>query len=139
MDDLTATAAPLEVVWTIVTLIGLIVAARNTWNARQDLEVLRASGRNGLMRATQRTTLLIHGVITTSLLTKVLIGIMAMLSLPSMDPDGGASIAAMFAPFLMILSALALTFLSLYLNRNRRLMLEAVRDRYADPEHSVHP
>lgn len=132
MEDLTRTVAPLEVAWTVVTLIGLGVAMGNCWNAWQDLKTLNSSGRNGLLQQEQRSTLLTHIVIATSMLCKVLIGILAMLSLPSRDPDGGASLAALYAPLLMIVSALGLVYLSFTLNRNRRITLEALRDRYPD-------
>jgi hypothetical protein len=136
VDDLTSTASPLEVVWTIVCLVGLIVAARNCWNARQDLKRLLASGRNGILLREQRAALTTHTIIAISLLCKVLIGILAMLSLQSTDPDGGASLAAMYAPVLMVLSALGLIYLSIMLNRNRRITLEEIRDRYAIDDHS---
>lgn len=134
MEDLANTVSPLEVVWTLVTLIGATVALRNCWNAQQDLLSLLASGRNGLLQQEQRSTLLIHRVIALSLTTKVMVGILAMLSLPSMDPDGGTSLASQFGPLLMIVSAVALTFLSISLNRNRRIMFDAIRDKYPDAD-----
>lgn len=132
-----ATIQPLEVPWTVVTLIGVIIAAVNWWDAQGDLDALRASGHNGVLMITALGARSDQQMIFVALFCDSLLGILALFSLPGRDPEGGPSIASMWAPWLAIIGALALIYLSFSQRRRRQSIRAALLLKSHDPESSV--
>lgn len=126
-----STVGPLEVLWTITTMIGTLIAGWNWWDAQGDLDALRASKLNGILMITAKGARSDQQMVFVALLTDTAAGMLAMFSLPGRDAEGDVSLAALFLPWLLIIGALALIFLSLSQKRRRKSILEALRARHS--------
>lgn len=125
-----STVSPLEIVWTLVTLTGTILAGFNWWDAQGDLDALRASGLNGILMITARGARTDQQMVLVTLMCDTIAGVLAMFALPGTDPQGDPSAASLFLPWLLVVGALALIYLSLSQKRRRKSILEALRARH---------
>lgn len=126
-----ATVSPLEVLWTLVTIVGTVVAGWNWWDAQGDLDALRASGLNGILVITAKGARSDQQMVFVALLCDAASGVLALFTPPNRDPQGDLTLAALFVPWLFIVGALALIFLSLSQKRRRKSILEALRARHS--------
>jgi hypothetical protein len=117
--QLPPTVSPLEIIWTIVTSIGVALASINCWDAYGDLAALRNSGRNGVLLLAAYGELSDQRLILLCLACKFLMGIMAMSAMSSVESDGDPTVASYVIPILMIVVAGALITLS-YTKKIRR-------------------
>lgn len=130
MIDLAKTVSPLEITWTVICLVGSLIAAWNWWDAQGDIDHLRASGRNGVIMITARGERSDQIALFVALVCKMLVGVLAMSSLPSENVRGDPSLSAIFSPWLFIIVGLLLIFLSVSKRRRRISLREALLERY---------
>lgn len=124
--------SPLEIVWTLITLIGSGLAAINWYDAWGDLIELRRSGRNGILLIAAKGEWLDHGMIVTTMLCDFVVGFLALFALPGREPDGDPSLSSILAAPLIILGALALIYLSFAKKRRRKKIMSALRGQQDD-------
>lgn len=129
---LPSTVSPLEVAWTTITFIGIVLALFNWYDAYGDLIELRRSGRNGILLIAARGEWNDHSMILLAMVCDFLVGVLAMFALPGREPDGDPSLSSIFSPTLIIIGALALIYLSFAKKRRRKKIMDALRGQQDD-------
>lgn len=127
------TAAPIEIVWCLISGIALAAHIWGAWDSVVDLRGLRRQGVNGLLSFTARGNIGVSGILTLAQGCFLLIGLRA-LGLPSPTPSGDPSPDAIVNILLLMGGELLMMTVSLFIvyfrrELRRRAREEALRDR----------
>ncbi len=121
-NDLTRTATPPEVAWTVIGLVALLVNLGLTRNAWQDYAALIRLDKNGARRIAARTAVTIQAGLTAPQAIAVTIGVIAMLTPPT-NPGKPIAPPVLMVMFGLIAIEIILVWVGLYTHVRRRLLL----------------
>lgn len=95
------TASPIEIIWLVLSVLGLIFSSVNCYRAVRTLHYLDMINRNGLLRIAAHTLALEEGLRVTALSSATLIGVIAVFFNPG--EIGGKIISWLIVIIILIL------------------------------------
>jgi hypothetical protein len=142
------TASPLELAWTIPSVVGALIAARLLFLSARDEIRRKRSGVNGILRLDIQKSIVTAVVLTVTLICLAVIGVNALVTPPNplMLRDPTTAATAVANAVLLILVNVSLTTLACYRLLQRGAVLRELeesrrRDRRATdpPSHERRP
>ena len=129
---MTSTVSYLEVIWTLIALVGLITCGWLARDALKSRHYWETEGLNGGSDVTTRSNVRSSGIRAFRQFLNLILGLTAM-TFPPSETDVDPAFLYYILPALFIISAIADTWDAIKARRDREELLEIERNR-SDPE-----